>query len=328
MFRHLSLSRMRSVTLGGVCAAMALSAGCGGGGGGGGTSIREILVSIPSGSRLQAGTRFVLGATAVYTNGARVEISPTWEASGGIGTIGADGALQTSDMAASGTVVATYATQTASVDVSVVTPGALSDLRVQPAEGIETSAISVSARPRFYLTADDGSGRVYVAPDPGSWTCSPPQMGSLDGDGVLTPSSDGQASIAAKYAGMDATPALITIVAPKVNVRGVVREEGAGTAVRGVVVVFWNAAELEVGRATSGQDGKWSAVIPTTATHMFLESVPSGYYLNWRYGTGVYDINFGPGTCKAPIAVPTQGKDYGTIYVYPTSGGPPPPPTC
>ncbi|GMV35601.1 MAG: hypothetical protein AMXMBFR61_01090 [Fimbriimonadales bacterium] len=326
MFRD--LPRTRCVLLAGAWVALALSAGCGGGGGGGGTSIREIVVSIPSGSRLQADTRFVLGAVAVYSNGARVEISPTWEASGGIGTIGIDGAMQTSDTPADGTIVATYGTQSAVVAVSVVAPGPLSDLRVQAGEGADTAAISLSARPRFYLTASDGSSRVYVAPDPGSWRCTPSAMGTLDGDGVLTPASDGQASISAKHGGVDAVPTSVRIIAPKVSVRGTCRSADVGAPVPGVVVVFWNAAGVEVGRATSGPDGRWSAVISTTATHMFLESVPSGYYRNWRYGSGVYDINFGPDACKAPVDAPTQGKDYGTIYVYPTSGGPPPPPTC
>ena len=324
MLRYLSWSR--TVVLGGALAALALSSGCGGGGGG--VSIREIVVSIPSGSRLQTNTRFALAAVAVYTSGARVEISPTWGASGGIGTISADGVLQTSDNAASGTIVASYGSQVANVEVSVVAAATLTDLRVKAAEGTDTTAVSMSARPRFYLTADDGSGRIYVAADSGTWRCLPAAMGTLDGDGVLTPASDGQATIVAKHGGVDAAPVAVTIVAPKVSVRGTIRSEVTGNAVSGVVVVFWNGAGVEVGRATSGPDGRWSAVIPTTATHMFLESVPSGYYRNWRYGSGVYDINFGPDTCKAPITAPTQGKDYGTIYVYPTQGGPPPPPTC
>lgn len=304
--------------------------GCGGGGGGGSSpAITALVVSIPDNSTVATGVVLHLTAVAVYNTGDRVDVTPSWATAGSIGTLDVNGVYTASGAPGAGTITATYQGVPAVVNVSVVSVGALSQFQVEAPKTLDTTKIPLSARPYFYLSALSGGNRVIVPADNGSWQANPAALGTLDAEGRFTPQTDSGGLIQATGGGgTAATPKSVSIVAPKVTVRGAVKDISALTGVAGTVVVFWNALGDEVGRATTKGDGTWTASISSTAKFVYLESVPAGYFADWKYGSLILDINFGPDACKAPIPPPAQGLDIGVFYLYSTSGGPPPPPNC
>jgi hypothetical protein len=309
-----------------ACAVLAI-AGCGGGGGTAGASL---MISIPDGSRISAGMTLNLTAVKVFGAGTQASVTPEWAVEERIGSITEEGVFVASTTSATGTITATADGLVATIVVEIVSAPPLTDYRVTASEHVDVSSVPLDSEPYFYVTGEDGAGnRVYVPADPGSWTVDPPALGSVLDPGKLVPVLDGSATIAATAGGEVATGLSVTIVAPKVTISGKVADVYGTTGVdlSGAVVVFWNEAEQEVGRAVTGSSGTFSANISVTATHMYLEATPDGYFQEWEYGGVVYSTSYDPSTCKAPIPEPFTGMVLGTINLYPV-GSPPPPPTC
>jgi hypothetical protein len=99
-----------------------------------------------------------------------------------------------------------------------------------------------------------------------------------------------------------------------------------------VIVVFYNNANAEVGRARTMGDGTFLASVPTSTTRVNLDrlQLPAGFYFEWRYRTIRYSANIVD--CHAtivlnnPLAIGQTSNMPDAIFISPTTDPPPPPP--
>ena len=302
-------------------------AGCGGGGGGTGPAVTRLVLSLQGPISVATGSRLTIVADAVYSNGAVVRVTPSWVSAGGVGDVDSQGVFTASAQAAFGTLVATFQTATASIAVNVVVPGALSDAKVEAPDGVVPGAIALGAEVPFYVTAVSGSsGRIYVGADVGSWAVSG-GVGAINANtGLFAAGAPGTGSVSASVGGTAATPLAIRVV-QTVRVTGSVRNARTMVGIPNVTVAFLYADRTEAARLTTGADGAFQGKIPTSSTMLYLSTVSSAYFDIFRYQGVNYWVGK-PATCAAPIATPTEGRNYGSVYVYSTNDPPPPPPGC
>lgn len=305
-----------------------LGAGCGGGGGGAtGPTITHLVLSLQGPINVATGSRLVIVADAVYSNGAVIRVRPGWVSAGGVGEVDAQGVFTAASQEAFGTLAATFETATASIAVNVVNPGALTDARVEAPRGVVPGAIALGAEVPFYVTADSaGNGRIYVGADPGSWMVSG-GVGTIDSNtGLFTAGALGVGSVGASVGGSAATPLAIRVV-QTVRVSGSVRNARTLAGIPNVTVAFLYADRTESARLTTGSDGQFQGQVPTSSTMMFVTAAPSSYFDIFRYQGVNYWVGK-PATCAAAIVTPTEGRDYGSVYLFSTNDPPPPPPGC
>jgi len=163
-----------------------------------------------------------------------------------------------------------------------------------------------------------------------------PAVGSINGNGQFTGAVPGNARIGATWNGTPTvTPLAITVRAQGLaGISGVVRNGGVG--VPGVIVVFYNVSNTEVGRATSQADGSFLGWVPTTATKMnLLEASLDGRWLKqWDYNNKTYQAGNAIPNCHAAIVLGsplTNGQTStvtGSIQVFDLNTPPPFPTGC
>jgi hypothetical protein len=132
-----------------------------------------------------------------------------------------------------------------------------------------------------------------------------PAVGTINGSGVFTAALPGNARIGATWNGVPPVTPLPVTVRPQglAAVQGTVRNGSA--AVRGVIVIFYNAANSEVGRATSMNDGSFKAYVPTTATRMNLDvaTLDGRWLRQWDYRTETYQAGPQIPNCHATFVL-------------------------
>jgi len=163
-----------------------------------------------------------------------------------------------------------------------------------------------------------------------------PAVGTINGNGQFTASTPGNARIGATWDGTPTvTPLAITVRAQGLaGITGTVRN--GGTAVAGVVVIFFNASNSEVGRATSQANGSFLGWVPTTATRMNLEvaTLEGRWLKQWDYNSKTYQAGNTIPNCHATFILNgplTNGQTRtitGAIQVLGLSTPPPFPTGC
>lgn len=113
------------------------------------------------------------------------------------------------------------------------------------------------------------------------------------------------------------------------TVTGAVRVDGTVNGVPNVSVAFYDASGVELGRVSTGADGKFSATVPATAKRFGVvgSTLQPGYYAQFSYGALRYSGLIT--TCTAPLPTLTAGNTVAlpaSIYVNQASEPPPPPP--
>lgn len=319
---------VRCVALAFCLAAVLFAAGCGGGGGGGtGPTVTQLVLSLRGPLSVATGSRLAIVADAVYSNGAVVRVSPTWSSAGGVGEVDSQGVFTASDQAAFGTLVASFQTATASLVVNVVAPGVLSDARVEAPEGVVAGAIALGAEVPFYVTAESSDdGRIYVGADPGSWSVSG-GVGTINANtGLFAAGAPGVGTVSASVGGSPATPLQVRVV-QTVRVTGSVRNARTLAGIPNVTVAFLYADRTESARLITGADGTFQGQVPTSSSMLYVPTVSAAFFDIFRYQGVNYWVGK-PATCAAPIATPTEGRNYGFVYLFSTNDPPPPPPGC
>ncbi|MDQ2987304.1 MAG: Ig-like domain-containing protein [Armatimonadota bacterium] len=184
---------------------------------------------------------------------------------------------------------------------------------------------------------EQGSGNRVVL-QATSWSVlDNPAVGTINGNGSFTGALPGNARIGATWNGTPTVTPLPISVRPQgiAGLAGSVRN--GGTAVRGVVVVFYNAGNTEVGRATSMADGSFRAWVPTTATRMNLDTTTlDGRWLRqWDYLSETYQAGQQIPNCHATFVltggVLTNGETRtisGPVQVFDLNTPPPFPSGC
>ncbi len=308
--------------------AVLFATGCGGGSGGGtGPTLTGLVLSLQSPISVATGSRLAIVADAVYSNGAVVRVTPSWVSAGGVGDVDSQGVFIAAGQAAFGTIHATFQTATASIAVNVVAPGTLSDARVEAPDGVVAGAIALGAEVPFYLTAVSGGGeRIYVGADAGTWSVSG-GVGTINANtGLFAAGAVGIGSVGASVGGTAATPLAIRVV-QTVRVTGSVRNARTLAGIPNVTIAFLYADRTESARLTTGTDGTFQGKIPTSSTMLYVPTVSFAYFDIFRYQGVNYWVGK-PATCGAPIATPTEGRNYGFVYLFSTNDPPPPPPGC
>jgi len=147
------------------------------------------------------------------------------------------------------------------------------------------------------------------------------------------PSTVGTYTVTASAAADPSKKASATVTVANVGdnatVTGSVRLENSATGVGSVIVAFYNNSGAELGRVTTGTDGRFTAVIPVSARrfHVISSSLTPNYYAQYTYGALRYSSLLGG--CTAPLPTLSAGTTTAlptSIFVNPASDPPPPPP--
>lgn len=166
--------------------------------------------------------------------------------------------------------------------------------------------IVVGQSVQFVLAGYEVGTGTRVVLNATSWSVlDNPSVGTINGSGNFTAAAAGNARIGAMWNGTPtATPLAIT-VRPQglAGVAGQVRNSGVPVA--GVVVVFYNASDVEVGRATSLADGSFRGWVPTSAVSMnLLETTLDGRWLKqWDYRSDTYQAGNQIPNCHATMVL-------------------------
>ncbi|MEO7453219.1 MAG: hypothetical protein ABIV13_00470 [Fimbriimonadales bacterium] len=181
-----------------------------------------------------------------------------------------------------------------------------------------------------------GSGTRFVL-QATSWSVLDNQnVGTINANGVFSALAPGNARIGAMWNGVPpATPLPITVrPLGLAAVQGSVRN--GGNAVRGVVVIFYNASDVEVGRATSMTDGSFKGWVPTTAVSMNLEvaTLEGRWLRQWGYEALTYQAGPQIPNChatmslSAPLAAGQTSTMANSVIVHDLNTPPPFPTGC
>jgi len=181
-----------------------------------------------------------------------------------------------------------------------------------------------------------GTGqRVKLTPT--SWVLEEVQgdVGTLNAtNGSFTPGSQGSAFVNVVWAGNPTPVRLRITVRPAGLARLTGDVIGSGGSTAGTVVAFFDAANNEVGRATVMSNGKFTGLVPTTATKINVPVKAFGYYPSeWTYNGDTY--SWAVQNCHAvmvlnqPLQLGQTSALVGAIglFVQSQSSPPPPPPT-
>lgn len=203
--------------------------------------------------------------------------------------------------------------------------------------GVDPLNILVGQNVAFVIAGYEvGSGNRVVLTAT-SWSVLDNQaVGSINGNGQFTAAMPGNARIGATWNGTPTvTPLPITVRSQNLaGIRGTVRS--AGQPVAGVVVIFYNAADVEVGRATSLTNGQFTGYVPTTAVRMNLDvaSLEGRWLKQWGYRGEVYQAGPTIPNCHAafvlgtPLAIGQTSVMADPIDVYDLNLPPPFPTGC
>ncbi|GIV03277.1 MAG: hypothetical protein KatS3mg015_2107 [Fimbriimonadales bacterium] len=181
-----------------------------------------------------------------------------------------------------------------------------------------------------------GTGqRVKLTPT--SWTLEEVQgdVGTLNSaNGSFTPGSQGTAYVNVVWNGSPTPVRLQIAVRPAGLARLTGDVIGGGGTTAGTIVAFYDASNNEVGRATVMSNGKFTGLVPNTATKINVPVKASGYYPGeWTYNGDTYSWNVQ--NCHAPMVLnqPLQSGQTSTLvgaiglFVQSQNSPPPPPPT-
>ena len=139
---------------------------------------------------------------------------------------------------------------------------------------------------------------------------------SVTATSVADPSKKATASVTIANTGANAT------------VTGRVVQDGTQSGIAGIVVAFYNSTGSEVARVTTGADGRFSRLVPTSARrfHLIPSSIPAAYYKQFSYA-GTRYTPLVP-SCSVPLPTLTAGQTYAmpVSVMIPSAAEPPPPP--
>lgn len=146
------------------------------------------------------------------------------------------------------------------------------------------------------------------------------------------PSATGTYTVTASSASDPTKKATATVTVANLGsnttVTGYVRVDGSVTGVGNVQVAFFNASGTELGRVTTGADGRFSATVPSTAKRFHvIGSSLINYYSQFTYGSLRYSALIN--SCSAPLPALVAGSTVAlpsSIFVNESSEPPPPPP--
>lgn len=169
-----------------------------------------------------------------------------------------------------------------------------------------------------------------------SWLTDNPGVGTIAQDGTFTAIAPGTAHINATWAGTPASQQITIVVRPAglARLTGTVRNEATNAAVGGIVVVFFDANNVEVGRATTLANGTFLAQVPTNTVRMNLDTASlSGWLNQWKYRNIVYQAGNAIPNCHATIVTtPLVGNQTSNIVdpikIYDNTRPPPFPDGC
>lgn len=160
-------------------------------------------------------------------------------------------------------------------------------------------------------------------------------VGSLDSrTGLFTPGTEGSAFVDVVWSGRP-TPQRLQIAVRPANLprlSGSVIGSGGPTA--GTVVAFFDDSNQEVGRATVMSNGRFTGLVPNTATKINVPIKPQGYYPGeWTYNGATY--SWSVQNCHALMILdrPLQSGQTSNLqepiglFVRSQQSPPPPPPT-
>jgi len=163
-----------------------------------------------------------------------------------------------------------------------------------------------------------------------------PAVGSIDGNGNFTAATPGNARIGATWNGTPTVTSLPISVRAQglAGISGTVSNGVSGVA--GVVVIFYNASNSEVGRATSQPNGSFLGWVPTTATRMNLEiaTLEGRWLKQWDYNSKTYQAGNTIPNCHAtfllngPLTNGLTRTITGAIRVFDLNTPPPFPSGC
>jgi hypothetical protein len=199
-------------------------------------------------------------------------------------------------------------------------------LNILPGESVqfELAGYEVGSGTRFVLQATSWSVLDNLA------------VGTINGTGNFLAQAPGNARIGAMWNGTPTASPLPITVRPLglAAVQGSVRN--GGNPVRGVVVIFYNASDVEVGRATSMQNGSFKGWVPTTAVSMNLEvnTLEGKWLRQWDYASDTYQAGPQIPNChatmslSAPLAAGQTSTMSDNVIVFDLNTPPPFPTGC
>ncbi len=158
--------------------------------------------------------------------------------------------------------------------------------------------------------------------------------GTLNSNGSFNATGVGSGTVNATWPGHTVTGLNFQVRPLQAKVTGSVRSESSGNGVSGVIVVFFNDANTEVGRATTNASGTFLGSVPTTATKVNLDRalMPPGWYAEWLYRAVRYSSSTMVPNCHAvmvlnqPLANGATSTMPDPIFISSTLDPPPPPP--
>ncbi|MEW5883778.1 MAG: hypothetical protein AB1725_06100 [Armatimonadota bacterium] len=160
-------------------------------------------------------------------------------------------------------------------------------------------------------------------------------VGQLDpSSGVFTPGTEGSAFVDVVWRGSPTPRPLQIAVRPAGLPRLSGSVLGSGGSTAGTVVAFFNDANEEVGRATVMSNGRFTGLVPDTATKINVPIKAQGYYPGeWNYRGNTY--SWSVQNCHALMVLdqPLQNgqtsnlQDPIGLFVQSQQSPPPPPPT-
>lgn len=113
------------------------------------------------------------------------------------------------------------------------------------------------------------------------------------------------------------------------RVKSSVVASGTAAPLRGIRLLFFASGGINVGSVFTQFDGTFNASIPSNATSFTIDSttIPSKYAKQFSFNGKSYVTGL---SCAAPLPTLTNGTTLtlpGNLALYPSSAGPPPPPT-
>jgi hypothetical protein len=186
-----------------------------------------------------------------------------------------------------------------------------------------------------------GAKTIFIAPVTGStnpnvtWTTTGGSIRVLSAGRMeyTAPTLSGNYTVTATAAANTNRRATASITVANVGANAIVQGraivDGSTLGVAGASIAFYNSAGLELGRVTTGTDGRFTATIPSTARRFHV--VPSSinetqFYRSYEYANFRYTMLVS--SCTAPLPTLTAG---GTTILptdvrIPRASDPPPPP--
>lgn len=196
--------------------------------------------------------------------------------------------------------------------------------------------IVVGQTVQFELAGYNFSGQRDRLQATGWFILDNPAVGTIDQSGNFTATSPGTARILATWAGTPNAQTLTIVVKPAGLARysGRVVNNANSAGVTGITVIFYDNNNVEVGRAITTTGGNFLAQVPTTATRMNLDPASlTGWLVQWKYRTLIYQAGNGIPNCHAiivaPPLVPNQTSNIADpVRLYDSTVPPPFPTGC